>query len=100
MQPRYAQLHLRRWDDEMVWAHDAIADNIVWGNADNSVWGADGAGFAWWVGSAEDDNIVWGNDESDSQNATDNIVWGNGELRTVWVSDVVEGFWWGNAQKR
>jgi hypothetical protein len=44
MPPQYAEVHLLRWDDDTVWAYDAIADNIVWGNA-------------------EDDNIVWGNSE-------------------------------------
>jgi serine protease AprX len=42
--PRFAQIHLFRWDDEIVWAYDAIADNIIWGNA-------------------ERDNIIWGNGE-------------------------------------
>ncbi len=51
VRPRYAQVHLLRWDDDIVWAYDAIADNIVWGD------------------DSADDNIVWGND--------DNIVWGN-----------------------
>ena len=109
MRPRYAQVHLFRWDDDIVWAYDAIADNIVWGNgADNIVWGNDDnivwgneANIVWgdhdnivW-GNSEDDNIVWGNDESDALGwaADDNIVWGNGELR-VWMADVVEGFWW------
>jgi serine protease AprX len=77
MQPRYAQVHLMRWDDDIVWAYDAIADNIVWGNAgDNIVWG-------------NDDNIVWGNSRDD------NIVWGNGELRSEWKTETIEGFWWG-----
>ena len=102
VRPRYAQVHLFRWDDDIVWAYDAIADNIVWGNdADNIVWGNE-ANIVWgnddnivW-GNAEDDNIVWGNDESDALGwtADDNIVWGNGELR-AWTADVVEGFWWG-----
>jgi serine protease AprX len=104
VRPRYAQLHLFRWDDDIVWAYDSIADNIVWGrnaddnivwgNDDNIVWGNESR-IVWsrddnivW-GNAEDDNIVWGNDE-----IADNIVWGNGELRD-WSSDVVEGFWWG-----
>lgn len=76
MHPRYAQTHLLRWDDDMVWAYDAIAGNIVWGNAgDNIVWG-------------NDDNIVWGNGQGD------NIVWGNGEPRVEWAADAIEGFWW------
>jgi subtilase family protein len=104
VRPRYAQLHLFRWDDDIVWAYDSIADNIVWGNAgDNIVWGNDDnivwgneSKIVWgrddnivW-GNVEDDNIVWGNDET-----ADNIVWGNGELLESWASDVVEGFWWG-----
>jgi serine protease AprX len=77
VRPRYAQLHLFRWDDDVVWAYDAIADNIVWGNT-------------------EDDNIVWGNDESDDPSTAlgaSNIVWGNGLLRGAWASEVVSGFW-------
>lgn len=66
MQPRYAQIHLFRWDDDIVWAYDSIADKVA------------------------GDNIVWGN------SAIDNIVWGNGELRVEWTADVVEGFWWDN----
>ncbi len=60
IQPRYAQIRLFRWSDDIVLAYDAIADNIVWGNDDNIVWG-------------NDDNIVWGNND-------DNIVWGNSVL--------------------
>ena len=96
--PRYAQLHLFRWDDDIVWSYDAIAGNIVWGNDDNIVWGnADpstppGAGHDVW---SNEDNIVWGNA------ADDNIVWSNGMLRGDWASDVLSGFWddttvWGN----
>jgi serine protease AprX len=83
VRPKYAELHLFRWDDDIVWAYDAIDDNIVWGNNDdNIVWG-------------NDDNIVWGNSDDD------NIVWGNAHLRDVWASNVVWGFWddnivWGN----
>jgi serine protease AprX len=93
IRPRYAQIHLLRWDDDVVWAYDAIADNIVWGNADdNIVWG-NGDNIVW--GNVEDDNIVWGNGESDDLgwSARDNIVWGNGGLRS-WTSEVVDGFWW------
>ena len=134
VRPRYAQLHLFRWDDDIVWSYDAIADNIVWGNAgDNIVWGNDDNivwgnqdNIVWgnddnivW-GNLEDDNIVWGNDESDNlvwgiddnivwgnadnivwgNSAFDNIVWGNGTLRDVWATDVVDGFWWSDDQKR
>ena len=119
MRPRYAQVHLFRWEDDIVWAYDAIADNIVWGNnGDNIVWGNDdnivwgnednivwgnGDNIVW--GNVEDDNIVWGNDESDNivwgidenivwgNTADDNIVWGNSHLREVWAANVVWGFW-------
>jgi hypothetical protein len=141
---RYAQLHLFRWDDDIVWSYDAIADNIVWGNTDNIVWGNDdlstslGAGNPVWGnednivwgnddnivwGNLEDDNIVWGNGESDNlvwgiddnivwgnddpstslgagNSAADNIVWGNGRMRDVWASDVIDGFWWSDDQRR
>jgi serine protease AprX len=92
VRPRYAQLHLLRWDDDVVWAYDAIAANIVWGTSadDNIVWG-------------NQDNIVWGNfaaeqflwGESDSvgSSADDNIVWGNGVVRGGWASNLVAGFW-------
>ena len=83
---RYAQVHLLRWDDDVVWAYDSIAGNIVWDDESRMVWGNDD-NIVW--GNQEDDNIVWGNDEN-----ADNIVWGNGELGD-WSSDVVEGFWWG-----
>ena len=87
MHPDYAQMHLLRWDDDIVWAYDAIADNIVWGNSgDDIVWGPRDADFAWW--GQHDDNIVWGNADDD------NIVWGNGELRVEWTADTIEGFWW------
>ena len=126
VRPRYAQLHLFRWDDDIVWSYDAIADNIVWGNTDdnivwgnedNIVWGNDD-NIVW--GNLEDDNIGWGNDETDNlvwgiddnivwgnednivwgNSAFDNIVWGNGRLRDVWATDVVNGFWWSDDQKR
>ena len=70
MQPRYAQIHLVRWDDEVVWAYDSIADRIA---RDNMVWGANAA--------------------------DDNIVWGRGALSVEWTKDVVEGFWWDNDGK-
>ena len=126
MQPRYAQIRLFRWSDDIVWAYDAIEDNIVWGNDDNIVWGNDDNivwgnedNIVWgnddnivW-GNREDDNIVWGNGESDNivwgiddnivwgNSDDDNIVWGNSQLRAVWASNVVWGFWddnivWGN----
>lgn len=76
VRPRYAQVHLFRWDDDIVWAYDSIAGNILRDDESRIVWGSD-------------DSIVWGNEET-----ADNIVWGNGELRD-WSSHVVEGFWWG-----
>ena len=110
IRPRYAQIHLLRWDDEIVWAYDALKDNIVWGDAGNIVWG-NAENIVW--GNREDDNIVWGNDESDNavwgiddnivwgnadnivwgNTKDDNIVWGNSHLREVWASNVVWGFW-------
>ena len=117
VRPKFAEIHLIRWDDDLVWAYDALKDNIVWGN-DNIVWG-NGDNIVW--GNAADDNIVWGNDESDNlvwgiddnivwgnddnivwgNSDDDNIVWGNSLLRDVWASKVVSGFWddnivWGN----
>ena len=115
VRPRYAQMHLVRWDDDIVWSYDAIADNIVWGPADdNIVWGQDQV--VW----GNEDSIVWGNEESDNlvwgiddnivwgnaddivwgNSAFDNIVWGNGKLRDVWATEVIEGFWWSDDQKR
>jgi serine protease AprX len=118
VRPRYAQIHLFRWDDDIVWSYDAIADNIVWGNPDDDIVWGEGDNIVW--GNLEDDNIVWGNGESDNlvwgiddnivwgnednivwgDSAFDNIVWGNGRLRSVWAADVVEGFWWSDGQKR
>jgi len=104
MRPRYAQVHLFRWDDEVVWAYDAIAENIVWGNSanDNIVWG-------------NNDNIVWGNfaaeatvwvtgESGEVHSADHNIVWENGAVRGVWAANVVWGFWddnivWGNVTR-
>ena len=105
VRPRFAERHLARWDDTLVWAYDAIADNIVWGNDGNIIWG-----------NAADDSVVWGNDETDNlvwgvdenivwgntgnivwgNSRDDNIVWGNGHLREVWAANVVAGFWDGN----
>jgi serine protease AprX len=93
MRPHYAQIHLLRWNDDVVWAYDAIAENIVWGNSadDNIVWG-------------NEDNIVWGNfaaeetvwgagETGEVHSADDNIVWGNGVARGDWAANVVSGFW-------
>ena len=105
VRPRSVETHLVRWDDTLVWAYDAIADNMLWRNGDNIVWG-----------NAADDNIVWGNDETDNlawgiddnivwgnapnivwgNSGDDNIVWGNSHLREVWAANVVLGFWDGN----
>jgi serine protease AprX len=115
--PRFAELHLFRWDDDILWAYDQLKDNIVWGNdnivwgnVDNIVWG-NNDDIVW--GNAGDDNIVWGNGESDNlvwgiednivwgnddnivwgNSDDDNIVWGNSHLRDVWAANVVAGFW-------
>ena len=102
VRPRYAEIHLFRWDDDIVWAYDAFAGsidwdnqagNIVWGDDDNIVWG-NGDNIVW----GRDDNIVWGNADNIvwGNSAGDNIVWGNGHLRDVWASNVVLGFWDGD----
>ena len=116
VQPRYAELHLFRWDDDIVWAYDALAerhrlgqpgrrhivwghdDNIVWGNGDNIVWGNDD-NIVW--GNAADDNIVWGNDESDNivWGIDDNIVWGNDD-NIVWGNTDDDNIVWGNSHLR
>jgi serine protease AprX len=115
VRPKFAEVHMIRWDDGLVWAYDALKDHIVLGNDDNIVWGNDD-NIGW-----GNDNIVWGNDESDNivwgiddnivwgnddnivwgNSDGDNIVWGNSLLRDVWASNVVSGFWddnivWGN----
>jgi len=77
MPARYAQVHLFRWDDDVVWAYDALADGIEWGTADA-------------------DNIVWDN-EGDG---LDTIVWDSGAHRGAWAEDVIEGFWWGDRRSR
>lgn len=81
-----AAVHSARWDDNIVWGFDTLADNIVWGNCDecdNIVWGND------W-----DDNIVWGA----------NIVWGDNIVWGYWADNIVWGFWdenivWGNVTR-
>lgn len=123
MQPRYAQVHLLRWNDDVVWAYDAIADNIVWGNSgdddivwgnqDNIVWGNLAAEQLGW-GTVESESVVWGIDESIvwgnagnivwGNSADDNIVWAHGAARGVWAANVVSGFWddtivWGNVTR-
>ena len=113
VKPRYAEIHLFRWDDDIVWAYDALADNIVWGNDDNIVWGNDdnivwgNDNIVWgnddnivW-GNAADDNIVWGNDESDNivWGIEDNIVWGNDD-NIVWGNSDDDNIVWGNGYLR
>ncbi|HWI19562.1 MAG TPA: S8 family serine peptidase, partial [Vicinamibacterales bacterium] len=114
MQPRYAQIRLFRWSDDIVWAYDAIEDNIVWGNDDNIVWGNDDNivwgnedNIVWgnddnivW-GNHEDDNIVWGNGESDNivWGIDDNIVWGNDD-NIVWGNSDDDNIVWGNSHLR
>lgn len=93
MQPRYAGIRLFRWSDDIVWAYDAIEDNIVWGHAGNIVWGH-GDNIVW----GNEDNIVWGHDNNIvwGNIADDNIVWGNGESdNVVWGID--ENIVWGHA---
>jgi serine protease AprX len=116
VRPRYAELHLFRWDDDLVWAYDAVADdinwvnqagdNIVWGNDDNIVWG-NGDNIVWgnddnivW-GNYADENIVWGNAESDNivWGIDDNIVWGNAD-NIVWGNSDDDNIVWGNSYLR
>jgi serine protease AprX len=114
VRPRYAEVHLVRWNDDLVWAYDALADNIVWGNDDNIVWGnndnivwGNEDNIVWgnddnivW-GNAADDNIVWGNDESDNivWGIDDNIVWGNDD-NIVWGNSDDDNIVWGNSHLR
>jgi len=114
MQPRYAGIRLFRWSDDIVWAYDAIEDNIVWGNDDNVVWGNDDNvvwgnedNIVWgnddnivW-GNAADENIVWGNDESDNVvwGIDDNVVWGNDD-NVVWGNTDDDNVVWGNGYVR
>lgn len=114
MNPRYAQIHLVRWEDDIVWGYDTIDDNIVWGNNDNIVWGNNEDDNIVW-GNDEADNIVWGNDVDDNivwghgDNIVwgiedDNIVWGNGKVRGRWAASLTSSFWddnivWGNVTR-
>jgi hypothetical protein len=115
VRPRFAEMHLVRWDDDIVWGYDAIADNIVWGNDDNIVWGNNDDNIVWgnddnivwgnddnivW-GNWADDNIVWGNDESDNivWGVDDNIVWGNDD-NIVWGNSDDDNIVWGNSHLR
>ncbi len=90
VRPQFAERHLARWDDTLVWAYDAIADNIVWGNDGNIVWG-----------NVAGDNIVWGNDETDNLvwGVDDNIVWGNAD-NIVWGNSDDDNIVWGNSHLR
>jgi serine protease AprX len=116
VKPHYAELHLFRWDDDLVWSYDLLSsgidwahqagDNIVWGNDDNIVWG-NGDNIVWgnddnivW-GNQADDNIVWGNDESDNivWGIDDNIVWGNA-ANIVWGNSDDDNIVWGNSHLR
>ncbi|HEX8029164.1 MAG TPA: S8 family peptidase [Vicinamibacterales bacterium] len=113
MRPRYAQLHLVRWDDDIVWAYDPLKDsilwghdNIVWGNDDTVVWGNE-RNIVWgnddnivW-GNREDDNIVWGNVESDNLvwGIDETIVWGNDD-NIVWGNTDDDNIVWGNSRLR
>jgi serine protease AprX len=116
VRPEYAAIHLFRWDNDVVWAYDALEDNIVWGNAgdDNIVWGNDDNivwgnhdNIVWgnddnivW-GNDADDNIVWGNDEGDNivWGVDDNIVWGNDD-NIVWGNTADDNIVWGNSHLR
>jgi serine protease AprX len=99
--PSFAEFHLFRWDNDIVWAFDVIAgkinwnnqsgghmvwgyDDVVWGNAEAAARGKGGL-IAW--GNQLDDGVTWGNGESD------NIVWGIDD-RIAWGND---GVAWGNA---
>lgn len=113
---RYAELHLLRWDDDIVWAYDALAggidwsnqagDNVVWGGDDNIVWG-NGDTIVWgrndnivW-GNRADATILWGTDESDNVvwGIDDNIVWGSDDT-TVWGTSADDNIVWGNSHLR
>jgi serine protease AprX len=116
VRPRFAELHLLRWDDDLVWAYDQLKDNIVWGNStdDNIVWGNDD-NIVWGNndpstplgarnivrGNSADDNIVWGNDETDNivWGVDDNIVWGNDD-NIVWGNSADDNIVWGNSRLR
>ena len=68
--PAFAEFHLFRWDDDIVWAYDAIGDNIIWDNqsGDHIVWGGD--------------DVVWGNEDTLAFGNDGNIVWGNRSTTT------------------
>lgn len=114
MRPRYAQVHLFRWDDDIVWAYDAVADNIVWriddpivwGNDDRIVWGNEDYitwetddTIAW--GNVEDYNIVWGNSETDNGvwGVPDNVPWGHDD-NIAWGNSADDNIVWGDRHLR
>jgi len=79
-----ASVHMARWDDNIVWGFDTLADNIVWGNDwENIVWGNCA------MARSSDDNIVWGNSD-------DNIVWGFNDDNIVWGFNDGDNIVWGN----
>ena len=89
-----AYVHLRAWDDNIVWGEDL--DNIVWGECtagecDNIVWGeCSGDGCDNIVSGQTQDNIVWGEGLENivwgecQDAACDNVVWGQKGDNIVW----------------
>jgi serine protease AprX len=114
MRPRYAQVHLFRWDDDIVWAYDAVAgtivwraddttawptdDRIVWGNEDNIAWERDDT-IAW--GNIEDYAIAWGNSETDNVvwGVADNVLWGHDDA-SAWGTSADDNIVWGDSHLR
>lgn len=113
--PRYAEVHLFRWDDDIVWSYDVFAggidwanqagsrsrnpdDNIIWGIADNLAWGNDHT-IVW--GNAADDHLGWGNEESDNMvfGIDDSIAWGNAAY-IGWGNSADDNIVWGNNHLR
>lgn len=80
--PRFAELHVSRWNDDIGWG-DTTGDDSIFSTheTDNAVWGIDR-------------HMLFGREDGAWQNTVDdNIVWGSGYLRHVWASNVVAGFW-------
>jgi subtilisin family serine protease len=83
VRPRYAQLHLWQWEDDVAWGN-AEDDTIVWGTSDsrhtdydNIVWGNGLLRGGWAAEVIEgfwDGSLAWG---SITRDTADNIVWGN-----------------------
>jgi subtilisin family serine protease len=113
--PSFAEFHLFRWDDDIVWAFDAIAakinwhhqsggqvvwghDDVVWGNEDTAARGRADS-IAW--GNRLDDSIVWGNSESDNivWGIDDWLVWGNDDS-VAWGNSSQDNLVWGNGYLR